>query len=271
MAVSCSAATTPARARVVMLASTIGPIDAGIVDALEDAFLRRTGITVRHVGAGTGAALQMATTGSFDVVMAHARALEDKFVADGFGVDRRDVRYNDFVVLGPAGDPAGIRGETRAAEAFRKIAQRQAPFITRGDQSGTHVKEMEIWKEAGLAPAGPWYVTYERGAAGNAVTTRHASQRGAYLLMDRATVLTLRGEIALGVLVEKDPALLNHIAVIQVNPARFPRVNAADALAFVEWLESMEAQELVQRFGVQRYGESLFFPNSNVWHRARRS
>jgi tungstate transport system substrate-binding protein len=127
--------------RIVMMASTIGPIDAGIVAALEDAFFRRTGIVVRHAGAGTGAALEMAKTGSFDLVMVHARALEDKFVADGFGIDRRDVMYNDFVILGPPSDPAGIRGQRGATAALRKIAAAQAAFVTRGDNSGTHVKE----------------------------------------------------------------------------------------------------------------------------------
>lgn len=248
--------------RVVMMASTIGPIDAGIVSALEEGFLRRTGIDVRHAGAGTGAALDMAKTGSFDLAMVHARALEDKFVADGFGVDRRDVMYNDFVILGPDADPARIRGEARATEALRKIAAAGARFVTRGDRSGTHVKEMELWDKAGITPAGAWYITWERGATGNAPTTRYADQEQAYVLMDRATVLTLKKELRLRVLVEKDADLLNYIAVIRVNPARFPKVNASDAERFVDWLVSEEAQQLIQRFGVDTYGEPLFFPNA---------
>jgi tungstate transport system substrate-binding protein len=254
-----------------MMASTIGPIDAGIVSALEDAFRQRTGIDVRHAGAGTGAALDMAKTGSFDLVMVHARRLEDEFVAAGFGVDRRDVMYNDFVILGPPSDPARIRGERRAAAALAKIAAAQALFVTRGDRSGTHVKEMEIWQKAGIKPAGPWYVTFERGAAGNAPTTRHADERQAYVLMDRATVLTLKKGLKLDILVEKDEDLLNHIAVIRVNPERFPRVNADDARRFVDWLVSDEAQRLIQSFGRERYGESLFFPNSEEWRRQQRS
>jgi tungstate transport system substrate-binding protein len=255
------------RPQVVMLASTIGPIDAGIVGALEDAFQRRSGIEVRHVGAGTGAALDMAKTGSFDLVMAHARALEDKFVADGFGVDRRDVMYNDFVVLGPPSDPARIRGEPRAAEAFRKIAAAHALFVARGDRSGTHVKEMEIWQKAGLTPSGSWYVVWERGATGNAPTTRYADERQAYVLMDRATYLTLKREIKLQVLVEKDTDLLNYIAVIRVNPARFPKVNADGARRFADWLVSDEAQQLIKTFGVDRYGEPLFFPSADAWRK----
>jgi tungstate transport system substrate-binding protein len=249
------------------MASTIGPIDAGIVGALEDAYLRKTGVQVRHAGAGTGAALEMTKRGGFDLVMVHARALEDKFVADGFGVDRRDIMYNDFVILGPTADPAKIRGEKQATAALRKIAQARALFVTRGDQSGTHVKEMELWTKAGIKPAGDWYVKYEKGADGNAPTTRYANGRQAYVLMDRATILTLKKELGLQVLVEKDPDLLNYIAVIRMNPAKFPRANAAEATAFLNWLVSDEAQRLIKQFGVEMYGESLFFPNSDEWRK----
>lgn len=253
--------------RIVMMASTIGPIDAGIVAALEDAYFKRTGVVVRHAGAGTGAALEMARSGSFDLVMAHARALEDRFVADGFGVDRRDVMCNDFVILGPASDPARIRGERSAVDALGKIAAAGAGFLTRGDSSGTHVKEVELWRAAGIAPGGAWYAKAERGAAGNAATTRDAEARQAYVLMDRATYLTLKREISLQVLVERDPALLNYIAVIRVNPARLPRVNAEGARAFQDWLVSDEAQELIRALEVDRYGEPLFFPNSDEWRK----
>jgi tungstate transport system substrate-binding protein len=264
--------TTAAAPRdVLLMASTIGPIDAGIVGALEDAYFAKTGVLVRHAGAGTGAALEMTKRGGFDLVMVHARALEDKFVADGFGVDRRDVMYNDFVILGAAADPAGIKGEKEAVNALRRIAQAQALFVTRGDNSGTHVKEMELWQKAGVKPVGAWYVTYEKGASGNAPTTRYANERGAYLLMDRATYLTLKKEIALQVLVEKDPDLLNYIAVIRMNPAKFPSANAAGAKAFVDWLVSDDAQALIKSFGVQQYGESLFFPNSDEWRKKNTS
>jgi tungstate transport system substrate-binding protein len=252
-----------AQPRIVMMASTIGPVDAGIVSALEDAYFKRSGVIVRHAGAGTGAALEMSKGGSFDLVMVHARALENKFVADGFGIDRRDVMYNDFVILGPAADPARIRGEKKAVDALRKIAAAQAPFLTRGDRSGTHVKEVELWQAAGVSPQGGWYVTSDRGAAGNAPTTRDANGRQAYVLMDRATYLTLKREVSLQVLVEKDPALLNYIAVIRVNPARLPKVNAEGARAFQDWLVSEEAQRIIKDFEVARYGEPLFFPNSD--------
>lgn len=261
------AATPNAPRDVLLMASTIGPIDAGIVGALEGAYFAKTGVLVRHAGAGTGAALEMTKRGGFDLVMVHARSLEDKFVADGFGVDRRDVMYNDFVILGPAADPAGIKGEKQAVTALRRIAQSQAPFVTRGDNSGTHVKEVELWQKSGIKPAGGWYVTYEKGASGNAPTTRYANERGAYLLMDRATYLTLKKEIGLQILVEKDPDLLNYIAVIRMNPAKFPKANAAEAKAFVDWLVSDQAQRVIKSFGVDQYGESLFFPNSDEWRK----
>lgn len=143
--------------RKIMLASTIGPIDAGIVGALETAFTKKTGITVEHKGAGTGQALKMAETGKYDLVLVHAKALEEKCVADGYGSKRYDLMYNDFVILGPANDPAGIRGEKNASAAVSKIAQAQSVFVTRGDKSGTHVKELEVWKKAGIEPSGAWY------------------------------------------------------------------------------------------------------------------
>jgi tungstate transport system substrate-binding protein len=252
---------------VLLMASTIGPIDAGIVGAMEDAYFAKTGVQVRHAGAGTGAALEMTKRGGFDLVLVHARALEDKFVADGFGVDRRDIMYNEFVILGPAADPARIRGEKKVAQALAKIAKAQVLFVTRGDNSGTHVKEKELWAAAKIKPAGGWYVTYEKGADGNAPTTRYANGKQAYLLMDRATYLTLKKEINLQVLVEKDPDLLNFIAVIRMNPAKFPKANVAEAKAFVDWLASDEAQILIKNFEVKTYGEPLFFPNSDEWRK----
>ena len=249
----------------IRLASTIGPVDAGIVGALEEAYLRKTGVRVTHVGAGTGKALELARTGDFDLVMVHARVLEDRFVTEGYGIDRRDIMYNDFVILGPAADPAGIRGERSATAALTRIAKARALFVTRGDNSGTHVKEMELWGAARLKPLGDWYVVWEKGATGNAATTRYANERRAYVLMDRATYLTLKKNIGLQVLVEGDRELLNFIAVIRVNPSRFAQVSAEPARAFVEWLVSDEAQRIIQSFGVDRYGEPLFFPNSDAW------
>lgn len=246
----------------VKLSSTIGPIDAGIVPLLAKTYEDKTGIKIVFEGAGTGATLKKAQTGDFDLVMVHARKLEDEFVAQGFGRDRRDVMYNDFVILGPADDPAGIKGLKGAAEAFEKLAEAKAPFVTRGDKSGTHVKEMEVWAAAKIEPEGDWYELFVDGAKGNKATTVYADQRKAYVLMDRATYLTLKDEISLTPLVEGDEILLNYIAVIAVNPEKFPKINAAGAQAFIDWLVGDEAQGLIRNFGVAQYGQPLFFPNA---------
>ncbi len=246
----------------IMLASTIGPIDAGIVGALEEAFAKKTGILVEHTGAGTGQALKLAETGKYDLVLVHAKALEEKFVADGFGTKRYDLMYNDFVILGPAADQAKIRGMKNAAAAFREIARVGAPFVTRGDRSGTHVKELEVWKKAGIDPLGAWYQVFELGNKGNAPTLAFANDKQAYTLMDRATYITLKSKVSLQVLVERDGILLNYITLIPVNPAKFPQVHHAETMQFVDWLQGREAQLIIRDFGKDTYGEPLFFPNS---------
>ncbi len=246
-----------------MLASTIGPIDAGIVGALEEAFTKKTGIAVEHTGAGTGQALKMSETGKYDLVLVHAKALEEKFVADGFGTKRYDLMYNDFVILGPPSDPAKIKGMKDAAAALRKIADAKALFVTRGDKSGTHVKELDVWKKAGVEPQGAWYAVFEQGSKGNAPTLAYANEKQAYLIMDRATYITMKPKITLQVLVDGDGVLLNYITLIPVNPAKFPQVRHAEAMQFVEWLQGKEAQTIIREFGKDKYGEPLFFPNSS--------
>ncbi|MFH0727550.1 MAG: substrate-binding domain-containing protein [Pseudomonadota bacterium] len=250
----------------ILLSTTIGPIDAGIVSVLEDRFEQETGIRVRHIGAGTTAALDIAKKGSVDLVMAHARSVEEKFVAEGFGTDRIALMYNDFVILGPAGDPAGIKGMPSAAAAFKAIAAKGAPFISRGDKSGTHLAEMQIWEKAGLTPSGAWYTVYEKGAEGNAPTLRFTEQKQAYTFMDRATYLSLKSGLTLSVLVEKDEALLNYISLIPVNPKKFPAVNHKDTMTFVNWLTSpAKGQAIISDFGKDKYGSAMFFPNSKEW------
>ena len=254
----------------IMLASTIGPIDAGIVGVLEEAFTKKTGIVVEHTGAGTGQALKMAETGKFDLVLVHAKTLEEKFVTDGFGTKRYDLMYNDFIVLGPAADPAGIRGMKDAAAALRKIADAKALFVTRGDKSGTHVKELEVWKKAGVEPQGTWYAVFEQGARGNAPTLAHANEIQAYTIMDRATYITMKPKITLQVLVELDDVLLNYITLIPVNPARFPGIHHKEAMQFVKWLQGRDAQLIIRDFGKDKYGEPLFVPNSPKGKKLRR-
>jgi tungstate transport system substrate-binding protein len=253
-----------------LMASTIGPIDSGIVNTLENGFEKESGIRVRHVGAGTGAALDMAKRGGIDLVLVHARSLEEKFVQEGFGTERIDLMYNDFVIVGPPEDPAGIKGMKTAAEALAMISRKGVPFITRGDKSGTHVAEMELWQKAGIKPSGPWYMVYEKGSEGNLPTLRYTDQRGAYTVIDRATYLALQKEIKLAVLVEKDEALINYISLIPVNPAKFPRVHHDEAILFVKWLTSPEkGQALIRDFGKEKYGGPLFFRNSREWKAVR--
>jgi len=250
----------------VFMASTIGPIDSGIVGTLEDQFEKETGIRVRHVGAGTGAALKIAEKGNIDLVMAHAKSLEEKFIAEGYGTERIPLMYNDFVILGPVSDPAGIKGMKSGAEALKTIAEKQALFITRGDKSGTHVAEMGIWAKEEVKPAGSWYVTYEKGTEGNVPTTRFADSKEAYVFMDRATYLALRKEIKLVILVENDEALLNYISIIPINPKKFSRVNHADTMTFVKWLtDPTKGQKIIAEFGKDQYGAPLFFANSKEW------
>lgn len=250
----------------VFMASTIGPIDSGIVSVLEDQFEKDTGIRVRHVGAGTGATLKIATKGNVDLVMVHAKSLEEKFVSEGYGTERIDLMYNDFVLVGPANDPAGIKGMKSAAEALKKIADKKAPFLTRGDKSGTNVAELVIWEKAGVKPAGDWYITYPKGSEGNVSTLREADRQGIYTFIDRASFLGIQKEIKLVVLVEKDAALLNFITLIPVNPIKFPRVNTKAAMIYVNWLtDPGKGQVIIRDFGKDKFGSPLFFPNSKQW------
>ena len=255
----------------IFLSSTIGPIDSGIVGVLEDQFEKETGIRVRHVGAGTGAALNIARQGNIDLVMVHAKSLEEKFIADGFGTERIPLMYNDFVIVGPAADPAGIKGIKTAAEALKKIMDSGSLFISRGDKSGTHVAEMELWGKAGIKPAGSWYAVYEKGAEGNVPTLQYTDQKEAYTVIDRATYISIKSQIKLVILVEGDEALLNYISLIPVNKAKCPKVNVKDTKTFVKWLTSpKKGQVIIRDFGKDKYGSPLFFPNSAEWQKAQK-
>ncbi len=250
----------------ILLASTIGPVDSGIVSALEDQFQKDSGIRVRHVGAGTGAALKISSQGNVDLVMVHAKSLEEKFIAEGYGTERIPLMYNDFVIVGPASDPAGIKGMTSATDALKQIAEKQVPFISRGDKSGTNVAELGLWEKAGIRPSGSWYEVYEKGKEGNAATLLYTDQKGAYTFIDRATWLSLQDKIKLPILVEKDEALLNYISLIPVNPKKFPKANYDDAMKFVKWLtDPNRGQKIIVDFGMDKYGSPLFFPNSPEW------
>ncbi len=267
---SCAGLSKPQTSKFLLLASTIGPVDSGIVDVLENAFEKETGIRVRHVGAGTGTTLKIAQKGNVDLVMVHAKSLEEKFVQEGFGTERVDFMYNDFVMVGPSSDPAGIKGMKLATQALQNISEKKVTFVSRGDKSGTHVAEMQLWEKAGLKPSGSWYVIYEKGSEGNVSTLRYADQKGAYTLIDRASYLSLKDKIKSVILVEGDQALLNYITLIPVSPKKFPRVNYEDAMTFVKWLASPgKGQRIVRDFGKDKYGSPLFFPNSKEWRIAQ--
>jgi tungstate transport system substrate-binding protein len=248
------------------MASTIGPIDTGIVDALENRFEKETGIRVRHVGAGTGEALKIARMCNVDLALVHAKALEVKFVEEGYGTERIPLMYNDFVIVGPSSDPVGIKGMKSATEALKTIAAKSALFISRGDKSGTHVAELDLWSKAGIEPSGPWYTVYEKGAEGNVPTLLFTDQKGAYTVIDRATYLTVKDKIKLSVLVQGDEALINHISLIPVNPKKCPRAYYNEAMAFVNWLvDPDKGQKIIETFGKDTYGMPLFFPESRAW------
>jgi tungstate transport system substrate-binding protein len=266
LVLSCSGLGKPPTSKFILLSSTIGPIDSGIVELLENKFEKETGIRVRHVGAGTGAALNIARKGNVDLVMVHAKSLEEKFVQEGFGTERIDLMYNDFVIVGPSDDPAQIKGMTKATDALKKISARNPLFISRGDNSGTHVAETQLWKKSGIKPSGSWYVVYEKGAMGNAATLRYADEKQAYTFMDRATYLSLKNQIKIQILMEKDEAMLNYITLIPVNPQKLRKANYEDTMTFVKWLTSpKKGQEIIRDFGKDKYGSPLFFPNSKEW------
>jgi tungstate transport system substrate-binding protein len=243
----------------VILATTTSTQDSGLLDVLIPIFEKKTGYTVKPVAVGTGAALAMGEQGEADVLLVHAPKSEEAVVESGAAINRQLVMHNDFIICGPADDPAGIKGEPSAAEAYRKISEAGATFVSRGDDSGTHKKEKEIWTAAGIEPAGDWYV---EAGAGMGDTLNIASEKGGYVFTDRATYLARKDTLSLEVLVEKDTILLNIYHVMQVNPDKFPKVNAEGGKAFVEFMVSKEAQDEIAKFGVDKFGEPLFVPDA---------
>ncbi len=248
-----------AQERFITLASTTSTEQSGLFGHIVPLFRQETGIDVRVVALGTGQALALAARGDVDALLVHDRAGEDRFIADGFGRDRRDVMSNDFVIVGPKSDPAGIRG-LRATEALRRIAAAGAPFASRGDDSGTHRMERRLWQAAGLAPQpGP---AYRELGAGMGPTLNTAAGMEAYTLTDRATWAAFRNRQNLKLLLEGDPALFNPYGSILVDPARHPHVKAADAAIWHEWLTSERGRADIASFRVD--GEQLFFPSATV-------
>jgi tungstate transport system substrate-binding protein len=241
-----------------ILSTTTSTQDSGLLDALIPRFEQQSGYRVKTVAVGSGAAIALGQRGEADVVLAHAPENERQFVASGAGVDRQLVMYNDFVIVGPPDDPAGIKGTTDPLTALKQIAVKGGPFISRGDNSGTQQLELQLWKAAGLAPKGQgWYV---ESGTGMGQTLQIADQRRAYTLSDRGTYLAFKERVMLDVLVEKDERLLNVYHVIAVNPQRHPAVNAAGAQAFVDFLLAPDTQRFIGEFGRDKYGQALFTP-----------
>jgi tungstate transport system substrate-binding protein len=241
----------------VILSTTTSTQDSGLLDVLVPLFEKQTGYSVKTVSVGTGQALAMAAKGDADVALVHAPSLEKKYVADGKLLNRRLVMYNDFVIIGPKDDPAKIKPAKTALAALKVIEQSKSPFVSRGDNSGTHNLEKTLWKEAGIQPKGDWYIEAGQGMG---ATLNIANERNAYTITDRGTYLALRNRVTLPILVEGDKVLLNIYSVMEVNPANGPRVNALGGKAFADFIVAPQTQNVIKSFGVEKFGQPLFVP-----------
>ncbi|WP_174549293.1 substrate-binding domain-containing protein [Cupriavidus nantongensis] len=249
-----------AQAGEIRLATTTSTENSGLLKHLLPRFEQKSGVKVKVIAVGSGKAMKMGEMGDVDVLLVHARKMEDAFVAAGYGVNRRDVMYNDFIVVGPASDPAGIKGGKDVLAGFRKLAASGSKFISRGDNSGTDVMEKDYWKQLGIEPKGqPWYVNAGLGM-GEVLTM--AAQMPAYTLSDRATYGAYRAKTGLAIAIEGDPKMFNPYGIIAVNPARHPGINYKDAMKMVEWITSKEGQDAIAGYKVE--GEQLFFPTAHA-------
>ena len=263
----------PAEPQVLRLATTTSTNDSGLLEAILPAFEEANNANVEVVAVGTGQAISLGEAGDADVSLVHARSREDTFVEAGHGTERSDVMYNDFVLVGPVDDPAGVQGMEIAADALQKIADAQANFASRGDDSGTHTKEKSLWEAADITPDpdSGWYHSVGQGMGS---TLTFANENDDYTLADRGTFLSMRDNIPnLAVMVggesiadNVDDALLNPYGVIPVNPDKSDAINYDLAVKFVEWLTSVETQQAISEFGVDKFGQPLFYPDSEPWH-----
>lgn len=241
------------------IATTTSVEESGLLAALIPTFERAFAVRVNVIATGTGRALELGKNGDVDLVLVHAPELEERFVAEGYGVERRVLMENDFVIVGPPSDPAGVRQAKSAAEAFRRIAAGGYPFVSRGDGSGTHQREVYLWRVTGMRGVGRWYIEAGRGMG---EVLMMAEEKGAYTLADSATYTVFKGEgrVDLPILFAGDPAMRNPYAVIAINPVRHPEVNYRMAQAFIDWLTSAEGKKIIFSFGRDRYGAPLFYP-----------
>ena len=237
------------------LATTTSTENSGLLGVLLPPFEEKFGIKVDVIAVGTGKALTLGENGDVDVVLVHARAAEDKFIEEGYGVNRRDVMYNDFIILGPSDDPAGIKGESNIILALKKIADCKAYFVSRGDDSGTHKKEKVLWQDAKISPEGEWYMEIGQGMG---AALQVANERQAYVLCDRGTFLAYKDKIDLIILSEGDVLLFNPYGIMAVNPARYPQLKYLEAMQLIAWVTSVEGQKIIGEY--KKEGEILFHP-----------
>ena len=244
----------------IILATTTSTQDTGLLDTLIPIFEKQTGYFVKTIAVGSGQAMAMGQKGEADVLLVHSPDAEKKFMEDGFGVNRQLVMHNDFVIVGPSADPAKIKGVKSAVEAFKMLAKAEGLFMSRGDKSGTDAKEKSIWKKAEITPAGQKW--YQETGLGMGQTLSVAAEKKGYTLTDRGTYLSLKKNLGLDILVEGDAALLNIYHVIEVNSTKWPKANAEGAKAFAGFMVSKKTQEIIKKFGIDKYGSPLFFPDA---------
>ena len=248
-----------AASKTVILATTTSTQDSGLLDVLVPAFEKESSFQIKTISVGSGQAMKMGEKGEADVLLVHSPDAEKKFMTDGFGSTRRLVMHNDFIIVGPATDPAKIRGAT-AAEALKRIAQSGTVFASRGDNSGTHAKEKGLWKAAGISPEGQKW--YQQTGLGMGQTLNVAAEKKGYTLTDRATYLSLKKGLGLEILVEGDGKLLNIYHVIELNTVKWPKVNAQGGKAFADFMVAKKTQDIIRTFGIDKFGAPLFFPDA---------
>jgi len=249
-----------AQEKTVILATTTSTQDSGLLDVLLPMFEKQTGYFVKTIAVGSGQAMAMGQKGEADVLLVHSPAAEEKFMADGFGINRKLVMHNDYIIVGPAGDPAKIKGMKSTPESFKKIASAAGLFLSRGDNSGTNAKEKEVWKAAGINPEGQKW--YQQTGLGMGQTLNVANEKDGYTLADRGTYLSLKKNLKLDILMEGDAILLNIYHVIEVNPTKWPKVNVAGAKAFSDFMVAKATQDVIKTYGVEKFGAPLFFPDA---------
>jgi tungstate transport system substrate-binding protein len=249
-----------AQEKTIILATTTSTQDSGLLDVLLPVFEKKTGYFVKTIAVGSGQAMAMGEKGEADVLLVHSPAAEKKFISEGFGINRKIIMHNDYIIVGPAEDPAKMKGMKSTPESFKKIASAAALFLSRGDNSGTNAKEKEVWKAAGINPDGQKW--YQQTGLGMGQTLNVANEKKGYTLADRGTYLSLKKNLKLDLLMEGDAILLNVYHVIEVSPTKWPKVNVAGGKAFSEFMVTKETQDIIKTYGVDKFGSALFFPDA---------